>query len=614
MSRISYLLIFILFISILLSSTDVYSARREDMPKIVVYVFDQYNHRYDGVYVSLWMNDLQLVDTGTTTNGVWISKKLSENQNYTIIISSPVETKNITVTVTDHDIIVNATITRPISSDLSVILLEQNPYPAYPGNIFNITIKITNDGILPVYDATLTFYQNPPFTIIKCERNCEIKVIDPGQSVLAYVTLSTDPISNPGQYAIPFTLRYSDPGLGSSIATVRGNIWVTLSGKPYGPDLVIVDVSMSPKPAVAGNELNIKLNVKNIGRGVAYGSTIQLNTTFLLPYFTITGPMTILLGDILEGQSVQAEFNLSIDYRISPNIYDLPIILKFRSETGPVVTKMDKLLVDVRNIASVKIAAILFDRYPIRAGTELFLKVNLMNVGKEDAFDVELEIDELSGIVNSRKNYLGLIPSGKVLNSSFYIVIPQNVTDNILNLLLKLRYRDSRGNEYVNETMIEVPIEGYSPPKVVVSSVLFDPPVIAKGSTGTFTIFIKNVGVTPAYDVNVRILDVGRGSGILTSNSFYIGVMNPGESTTQVVGVNVDPYVEEGRRLLHLIIEYSDPLGSRFTNLAYAEISIVPSILALTSEQILLLIIVIIGISIMVFIISRRRHLVHEKK
>ncbi|MCL5068513.1 MAG: hypothetical protein M1368_09215 [Thaumarchaeota archaeon] len=157
--------------------------------------------------------------------------------------------------------------------------------------------------------------------------------------------------------------------------------------------------------------------------------------------------------------------------------------------------------------------------------------------------------------------YLGAIQSDGSSKASFYIAVANSTLAGTYNLAVIATCQDSTGYRYSTSSNFSVTVESYSPPAVVITNVLVSPPVLTPGSSGSVTIFVKNTGTTEASNVVIQILG---GSGIVSTDTFGLGTIEPGAQVTQVIGLNVIPGIKAGGYNMSFSATFTDPTGKVF--------------------------------------------------
>lgn len=164
-------------------------------------------------------------------------------------------------------------------SDQPLILLTSyhtEPESIAPGDAFNLLLEISNVGKKDAEQLLLTLGGQDgtglkPFAIIDSGNVKFIPMIPAGQALMLEQHLVLDGTANPGVYNLPVSLSYDSPD--GSRQNENQVLNLMASRRPQ----LQIDFYRSVPPGVAGQPIELPIEVVNIGRDLVNVSTVQIS-------------------------------------------------------------------------------------------------------------------------------------------------------------------------------------------------------------------------------------------------------------------------------------------------------------------------------------------------
>jgi hypothetical protein len=303
-----------------------------------------------------------------------------------------------------------AIVSAQISSDLEMVLLNQNPYPAEPGSNMDIEVSLDNNGLGEASNFAVEIMPSGPFTLVKGDKIKTYQRIGAGSSVKLTYTLLVDDSALAGDYDLEF--RLYNPLRPESYQTKE--IEITLVGETK---LIVGSVETVPATLEPGGSATIRINIKNIGTGDARQLEVKMNSTApeLVP--VLSGGL-VYVGDLDSGEETIAELRFNIDPNAEHDTYLTTLTLMYRDENN-----YDSE--EVFDIGIPVLGNIIFEVVQVspnfRSGT---IEIEIANKGTGDAQSIEavLMVDgETIGV-----DYLSQLKATKKTTFSFPLVISGN--------------------------------------------------------------------------------------------------------------------------------------------------------------------------------------------
>jgi hypothetical protein len=209
-------------------------------------------------------------------------------------------------------------------SAASISRTYADPYPLLPGKPFTVVFTVQNTGSGKLDNFTVQIDPEHPFSVRGDQKKSyTITSLDPDKTANIDFTLWVDEGVVEGNYDLN-VLTCS--GTCSSYISRDFSLWI----KP-SPILVIEDYTFS-EDLEPGKNINITLDIKNKGNGIARNSKILIST---IPsgyttnnYFSVIGSGTVFsFGDIDPQQTISTTFTLGISKDLLEGIYNLPVTI-----------------------------------------------------------------------------------------------------------------------------------------------------------------------------------------------------------------------------------------------------------------------------------------------
>ena len=282
-------------------------------------------------------------------------------------------------------------------------------------------------------------------------------------------------------------------------------------------------VNQDPDPAIAGDIVEVRLGVENIGGVTATNLIIEMVPAY--PFELVTGQNAIQeVGTINAYQKDEnmkiVKYKIRVDRDATAGSYELK--LKYYEE-GSAVIPTKSLSLDVRNRESAEV--IYIDKTNLIPGKLSDLKFTINNVGSAPLRDLtfywENEEQIILPVGSDNTKYIKYIEIGDSADLQYQVIADTNADPGLYKLDLYLTYEDPlTGEEKEISTIAGVYVGGGTDFDVAFS----------ESSSGQTSFSIANIGSNPAYSVSV-IIPQQQGWRVSGSNSMIIGNLNKGDYT-----------------------------------------------------------------------------------
>jgi hypothetical protein len=221
--------------------------------------------------------------------------------------------------------------------------------------------------------------------------------------------------------------------------------------------------------------------------------------------------------------------------------------------------------------ANLKVTIVETNPYPAKIGEYLDLTVQVENVGRDRAENVDLEIvPEYPFSIDSQENAvqnIGSLAPGKFASREFHLFVDKDAEKGVRSI--DIRARTNNDSPWSEESFdIRIGTETFdSKGTVELAEIVSSPEVFMPGDRGTITVTLKNSATTPIvtisgkdYDTNARIQAAvlrPLSDEVIVLDSPYgeMGLLGPGDSIKLTFNVMVSEEANDGTNNLELAIE-----------------------------------------------------------
>lgn len=221
--------------------------------------------------------------------------------------------------------------------------------------------------------------------------------------------------------------------------------------------------------------------------------------------------------------------------------------------------------------ANLKVTIVETNPYPAKIGEYLDLTVQVENIGRDRAENVDIEIvPEYPFSLDSQENAvqnIGSLAPGKFASKEFHLFVDKNAQKGVRSI--DVRVRTDEGDPWSEESFdIRIGTETFdSKGTVELSDIVSSPEVFMPGDRGTITVTLNNTATAPTvtigeedYDTNARIQAAvlrSLSDGIIVLDAPYgeMGLIGPGDSIKLTFNVMASEDANDGTHNLELAIE-----------------------------------------------------------
>ncbi|MBU1976262.1 MAG: COG1361 S-layer family protein [Nanoarchaeota archaeon] len=336
------------------------------------------------------------------------------------------------------------------------------------------------------------------------------------------------------------------------------------------PSIYISLVNQEPDPANAGDIVEIRLGIENLGGSAANDMVIELNPDYpleLVPGEDAAKKIGTLRAYQDEEDMRIVKYRLRIDKNAPTGSHDLDI---YYYTEGATAKAQVILSIDVETGENAEIIHI--DKSVLIPGKQESLKFTINNVGNAPLNDLtfywENEDEIVLPVGSDNTKHIKSIDIGESAEVEYQVIADTNGDAGLYKLDLHLSYNDpSSGTTTTISTIAGIYVGGGTDFEVAFSD----------SSAGETSFSIANVGSNPANSVSV-IIPNQEGWRVTGSNNVIIGNLNTGDYTVasftlqqssrgmgNIQNVSREIMGSRPNTPLTVQIAYTDTMGNRNT-------------------------------------------------
>jgi len=231
-------------------------------------------------------------------------------------------------------------------------------------------------------------------------------------------------------------------------------VFLSLTFVSFASALVINSVSTSPSEVAPGEISLISIEIENNGGDTIedVSMSLDLKDAPLAPYNSAS---EVSFDEIEDGNTEKAEFKIKALSDAESGTYKIPVEIKYTENSiGKTKTSLISLNVNAKPI----IGASLEDGLLLK-GQENAVAVKIVNKGLSNVKFLEIELQNSAKytILSQENIYIGDIDSNDFDTAEFKLIFKEN-SPSIVNLPVKVIYKDALNNEYSEEFSLEAKV------------------------------------------------------------------------------------------------------------------------------------------------------------
>jgi len=344
-------------------------------------------------------------------------------------------------------------------ADLYVSVLKYEPYPVGPGEYFDLWLQIENKGLSDAKNIKFELQPKYPFSLDTNEESeREFSLILSHSSAIARYRVRVDEnaVEGPSLVHYSYSINSKKP-FENQVTVLVQTIKAILS---------IEDVKTSPETAGPGDEVNVRITVRNNAESYLRYITASMqlvhsspasatapSVAMELPFTPIGSGNEKSVYQIAPGKTLDFDFRLVVNPEAETKPYKIPISIEYFDELGKNYSRME--IVGLIVGSEPDIYTVIESSGIQKKGQSGEIKIKFVNKGTSPIkfLNVVLEENDDYKIVSSSQDYIGKIDSDDYDTATFRIYLKQ-LKNGKVNVPISYEFSDGNNKKYrVDETL-----------------------------------------------------------------------------------------------------------------------------------------------------------------
>ena len=338
-------------------------------------------------------------------------------------------------------------------SDIPYLYISETkyePYPAEPGEYFDLWLNVQNKGrgatgLMFKLEPKFPFSLDPGET---AERN--FGNILSGQSVLVHYRIRVSPNAVEGVNKLNYLFKSR-----SSDDWNEARIGIMI--KTHDILLAITEIETNPKKIRPGKTGSIEIGLKNMADSLIKDlkARLILGGVPLAPIGSTNEKMVQMVDS---NEELTVKFTVMAEPDAASDIYKLPLELEYADELGNMYNRNNTISVIIGDVPD--LAVNLESSTILSAGSVGEMAVKFVNKGLIDVkfLNVKIKPDEGYKLVSPEEVYVGNIDSDDYETAEFTLLVKKGNGE--AKIPLTIEYMDANNDEYTKLVELSLPLYG----------------------------------------------------------------------------------------------------------------------------------------------------------
>lgn len=333
-------------------------------------------------------------------------------------------------------------------------------------------------------------------------------------------------------------------------------VWIIPVYAAIKPNVMLSNFSVEEGSAVVGKDFTLSLKLANVEPDTCAENIVtSLKASFP---FIMAGVSTVRAANLCTNSTTTVNFPMRIDPTATGGTYQLVITNDFETPTLAQFSSSYTINLFVEGTPEINAHIINSNPLDVYAGDTATVTVSIENDGSFQAQSVTASIKADSPLdVNWAQSFspIGLLDSKQSKTADFSIEVPKDADAKDYNLYLELKYKDENLVSHTKNLTFVFHVK---------KKALFE---TSDGSEALYRnqdsrivhLKLNNTGTDAAHKIKIKLLPQFPFS---TDGSVrYVDLLEPGQSATIQLTINVDKDATPGKYGLDLLLDFEDEQG-----------------------------------------------------
>jgi len=325
----------------------------------------------------------------------------------------------------------------PGTSNFAITPLKYEPYPVSPGEQFDLWIKVDNQGISSMSDATCKLQPEFPFSVYQGSSQISYGKLNPGDSGVFKFNLQVDQKAVQGSSELQVWCT-GDPSSGS---------WkvqkIPILIQTRYPTLNIRGIKTQPEAISPGKDAVLLFTLENLADSAMKDIDIKLN---LSSDITSSGEVAEKKLKFIEsGGIADLMFNIKAMPGSKGGIYQVPFTLTYTDNLGTPYTQTGLISIEVSSKPELIISIDSTEVSKLNSIGDVDIRITNTGLTNLKFATVEIMDSDKFKVLSSDVVYIGDIDSDDFGTATFKLSAK---TGKDFDIPLKISFRDALNNDY----------------------------------------------------------------------------------------------------------------------------------------------------------------------
>lgn len=374
----------------------------------------------------------------------------------------------------------------------------------------------------------------------------------------------------------PLKISYQFENAYNDAFTSSETIYIRIKNDNSIPRLIIDSVVLNPDIISPGSDVEMKINIKNIGSFAAKDIKFTLQG-LKNEEFSIKDSTDVRYAhSIDEMKTIQFTYILVASDAIAKGNHELAINMQFRDSASNTYTEDTKIFIPVLMEGAGK-PNLLIDKIQapkgnVTANKDFTVSFDLNNTGLGTAKNIKVSLTSDKELVSKSLSTINIdkIDKSVAKKVEFTLYATQEAVTKNYPIAINIEYEDTAGVKHTASQYVGVYIEngsGKSVPRIIISKYELEPVYIKAGQDFKLKLsFLNTSSMTGISNIKASFTS---DDGVLTptsSNTFFIETVDTKKTVEKELTLHVKPDAEAKSYILSVNFEYEDDKGNPFTS------------------------------------------------
>jgi len=465
------------------------------------------------------------------------------------------------------------------------LVIESTSIPeAHAGDTMQIPLTITNESRYSAKNISVKLSldnaEDSPFDMDSLNLVKSISTLNSKKSEGVIFSLKVKPYAEERTYELYVEFKYFNTK--NSSYSSNEKIYVKVTNNKNVPALIIQDIKYSANPVIAGEKLQVSLNLVNMGDLDALGVKLSVEGLSKDGFTLSSGVDSWYIDKIKGNEKKNILLNLLAASSMESGNYGMELKMDYKDQRNNSYSNNSSFFINVRGetkSSNVSLNNIEIMPQEVKMNENFMLSFDVCNKGKSNARNVKVTVKGEDGIISKSPDLLIIedLPAGEQKKLEYILYANSDAKTKNYNIMINLEYEDSEkeNTKYSVNQYAGVYVNGGNSkitPKIIISNYNFEPKLVRAGEEFSMDLTFMNTSLTKEVK-NVKIyltgIDSNKDGNVVftpvgSSNTFFVDSIKPKGTAARSIKMYTIPDAQPKYYNITANIEYQDDEGTEY--------------------------------------------------